>query len=160
MTPTTRILAVLLALLASPAAAQNVFPTPGGQNVEGTQILCQNAAGKSVACGSGSGGGSIPVVTAPLTYTASTSASVGTTSGTLFAAGAYTRVVNVCTLPTSTTNVWLNPLGTAATANSGLLVFAGGGCVPFGTPGVPMPTAAVTAITDGGVAQTVVLAGG
>ena len=151
---------VAVAFLAPPAAAQNVFPTPGGQNVEGTQILCQNAAGKSVACGTGSGGGSIPVVAAPLTYTASTSASVATASGTLVTAGLYTRALQICTLPTSTTNVWLNVTGGAAAVSTGVLVYGGGGCVSFGGIAFPVPTAAITAITDSGSTQTVILAGG
>ena len=100
--------------------------------------------------------------TAPpaLAYTASTSASVATSSGSLISAGAYSNFVEVCTLPASTSNVWLNPTGGTAAASAGLPVFAGGGCTTFGTPDQPLPTGAITAITDGTSAQTVTIVGG
>ena len=95
-----------------------------------------------------------------LAFTASTSVSVATTSGTLATAGAYIKTLQVCTLPASTTNVWLNPTGAAAVVGAGIPVYLGGGCTFFGSGGLPLPTAAITAITDSGSAQTVVLAGG
>lgn len=154
------VLVAFLVAVALPAAAQTTFPTPGGQFVDGTQMMCQNSAGKSVACGSASGGGSIPIVVNPLAYTASTSGSVATTSGTLVAAGTYTKVLQICTLPTSTTNVWLNVTGGSAVVSTGVPVYAGGGCANFGSAALPVPTAAITAITDSGGSQTVTLAGG
>jgi hypothetical protein len=110
-------------------------------------------------------GGSSPsapsyVTTPALTYAAPGSASVATTSGVLAASGAYTRTLTVCTLPTSTSNVWMNAAGGTATVNSGLPVYAGGGCVGFGGSGLPLPTTAISAITDGASAQPVTLAGG
>jgi len=95
-----------------------------------------------------------------ITYTASTSASAGTTSGTLFAAAAYAHVVTFCTLPTSTANVWLNLLGSTAVANQGTPIYGGGGCTTLGTQLLPMPTSAVTAITDGVAAQSLAVSGG
>jgi hypothetical protein len=101
---------------------------------------------------------SAPIPVAPLSYTTTTTATVATASGTLATVGQY-KFLNLCTLPTSTANVWLNPNG-AAVANTGIPIFAGGGCTSFGTQGLPMPTTAITAITDGGSAQTITLAGG
>ena len=95
-----------------------------------------------------------------LGYTASTSASVATTSGTLIAAGAYPHAFQICTLLTSTANVWLNPMGTAAVVGAGIPVWGGGGCASFGAGGFPIPTNAITAITDSGSAQSVTLVGG
>ena len=95
----------------------------------------------------------------PLAYATSGSSSVGTTSGTLAAAGAYTKALQICTLPASTTNVWLNVKGGAAVVSAGVPVWAAGGCVAFGGT-LPIPTTAITAITDGGTSQTVTLAGG
>ena len=103
--------------------------------------------------------GALPVGTPPLTYTGNASATVGTSSGPLFTAGTYTRVVLICTLPGSTANVWLRLDGSAAAPSTGVVVNSGGGCTPIG-PVLPMPTATVTAITDGVTAQTVTLAGG
>jgi hypothetical protein len=94
-----------------------------------------------------------------VTYAGSPSASVGTTSGTLVTAGAYTTILEVCTLPGSIANVWLRPDGGTAAPNQGIPVFANGGCTSFGTPALPIPTANINAMTDGGVAQTVTLAG-
>ncbi len=96
----------------------------------------------------------------PLTYITSASASVGTSSGQIAAAGVYTRTFQVCTLPTATTNVWINSTGAAAVVGSGIPVYFGGGCAFFGPNGLPVPTAAITAITDGGIAQTVSITGG
>ena len=104
--------------------------------------------------------GGLATGTPAMTYGGSASATVGTSSGTLFAAGAYIRTVLVCTLPSSAANVWLRLDGGAAATNAGVPVFAGGGCTTIGTAALPMPTAAVTAITDGASSQTVTLAGG
>jgi len=96
-----------------------------------------------------------------LGYATPDNASVGTTSGILITAGTYTRSLTICTLPTSTTNVWLNPRGATAIVSTGFPVFAGGGCVNFSSAGgAPIPSANITAITDAGTAQTVTLAGG
>jgi hypothetical protein len=96
-----------------------------------------------------------------ITYTTSTAASVATTSGTLFAAGAYPHTVTFCTLPNSTANVWMNLLGGTAIVGQGTPVFSGGGCTPLGgLSTLPMPGGAVTAITDGASAQTLAVSGG
>lgn len=95
-----------------------------------------------------------------LVYAASTSASVGTSSASLVSAGAYTRSLTISTLPASTTNVWLRPDGGAAAVGIGYMVAGGGGSVTFGGPALPMPTTAITAITDGPGVQVVALAGG
>ena len=117
--------------------------------------LLQTLAG-AVSGGKVAVSGSVPT----LPYTTSTSVSVTTSSGVLFAAGAYTRSVLICTLPASTTNVWLRLDGGTAAVSSGVPVFAGGGCTTIGSASLPMPTSAVTAITDGGSSQVVTLAGG
>jgi len=141
-------LAAFLTILlgANPAVAQQqVLP------------LCPGASGGYVPCSAAS---PLPIGPGILAYGGSTSASVATTSGTLVSAGAYKRALQVCTLPTSTTNVWLNSAGAAAVVNTGIPVAAGGGCANFGNIGFPIPSAAITAITDSGSAQTVTLAGG
>lgn len=133
-------------LAATPASAQQqVLP------------LCPGASGGYVPCSAAS---PMPIGPGALAYTASTSASVATTSGTLVTAAQYKRALQICTLPTSTTNVWLNVTGAAAVVSTGVLVYGGGGCVNFGNIGFPIPTAAITAITDSGSTQTVILAGG
>jgi len=101
-----------------------------------------------------------PTIAQPLTYLPSTSISVGTTSGQFLASGVYTRVLEICTLPSSTSNVWIDPSGGTAAVGSGLLVAAGGGCLNFGGVVLPIPTAAITAITDGSSAQSVSVGGG
>lgn len=114
----------------------------------------------NLCVGDSGGGGDVTVSVAPLTYVTPDSVSVGTTSGTLAASGKYKTSLQVCTLPASTTNVWLNPRGAAAVVSAGIPVFAGGRCTNFGTQALPVPTAAITAITDSGSAQTVTMAGG
>jgi hypothetical protein len=94
-------------------------------------------------------------------YTASTSVSVGTTSGTLFTAGAYPHAVTFCTTLASTSNVWLSLTGSTAVAGQGTPIYGGGGCTALGGLSLlPMPTSAVTAITDGGSAQALAVSGG
>ena len=65
-----------------------------------------------------------------------------------------------CTSLSSTANVWLNLTGGAAVAGQGTPVYGGGGCTSIGTATLPMPTSAVTAITDGAAAQTLSVSGG
>jgi hypothetical protein len=95
----------------------------------------------------------------PLAYSGPTSASVGTASTQIAAAGAYARSLTITTLPASTTNVWLG-IGVPAVVGTGLLVSAGGGSFSFGAPEAPIPTGAINAITDGTSAQSVALGGG
>lgn len=95
-----------------------------------------------------------------LAYTLSSSGTVGVGSGTLLAAGAVVQSLVVQTLIGSTSNVFLNPTGGAATVNSGIQVYGGGGSVVFGPGGYPVPTGAITAITDGTGSQVVTLVGG
>jgi hypothetical protein len=108
------------------------------------------------ACGSASGSSPPASVGA---YTASTTVSAGTTSGTLATAGQFTTALQLCTLPASTTNVWLNVKGAAAVVGQGVPVFFGGGCTNFGSTMLPMPTAAINAITDSGSSQALTEAG-
>jgi hypothetical protein len=96
----------------------------------------------------------------PMAYSGPGSATVGTSSGTLISAGAYTRVVTIQTLPGSTGNIFLRCDGTSAVVSTGQCIFAGGGSYTFGTPTSPMPTGNITAITDAGAPQTVLLSGG
>lgn len=95
-----------------------------------------------------------------LTYVTPDSYSVATTSSVLFTALTYTQVIQLCTLPTSTSNVWLNLHNSPAVVGSGVPIFAGGGCVFFGPNGLAIPATAVRAITDSGSAQTITAAGG
>jgi hypothetical protein len=103
-------------------------------------------------------GGSLTA--ASLAYTTSSSGIAGVASGPLIAAGQFNRTVTMTTLPASVTNVWLNPTGGPAVIGTGHCVFAGGGSFTYGTLQYPMPTAAISAITDGGAAQSVAIAGG
>ena len=97
----------------------------------------------------------------PLAYAAPATVSVGTASTAVAAAGAYSRTLQVCTAPASTTNVWINPAGGAAVVGSGVFVpKAAASCPTFGTIDLPMPTGAITGITDGVSAQNVTLTGG
>jgi hypothetical protein len=97
----------------------------------------------------------------PINYTLSTSASVGTTSGQLIPPGAAGNVLQICTLPGSGSNVWLNPvLNGTAVVDQGIPVWANGGCAYFGPGGWPMPKAGLQAITDGVSSQTVSVVGG
>ena len=134
-----------------PNPASNVAGVPGGAAPSAsTAAIVTYARPDSVQP---TGGGT-------LAYSSATSASVATTSGQLFAAAAYKRIVQICTLPNSTSNVWLNLAGGAAAVNAGTPVYAGGGCTTIGTSSLPMPTAAVNAINDGGSSQTVTITGG
>jgi hypothetical protein len=101
-----------------------------------------------------------PTLVPKLAYTLSSSISVGTSSGQLIGAGAVLSKLMVCTLPASTTNVWLNLTGNAAIVGSGAIVYAAGGCTFLGGPALPLPTTAITAVTDGGNAQNITLTGG
>lgn len=143
----TRVLLTCLALaaLASPSPSRAA-----------TVLACQDANGSDWPV---SPQHPCPVGPGTLAYTSSTSGVAGTTSGTLITAGQY-RLVKVCTLFSSTTNVWLNLAGGAAVVNSGLGIPAGGGCKTLGAPDTPAPTSAVTAITDGVSGQTVTITGG
>ena len=129
------VFAALVALVASPALSQTGCP-----------------AGVGIGC--------MAPVSTGLTYSGAASATAGTSSATLIAAGAYTRILTICTLPTSSSNVWVRADGGTAASGTGLPIYAGGGCTTFGTQAQPMPTAAITAITDGTASQTVTLAGG
>jgi hypothetical protein len=148
------LLCLALMALASPSRAATV-------------MACQDANGSDWPVSpqhpcpfQGTGpGGAVTSTVAPLAYSGSTSASVGTTSTQIAAAGAYTTALTVTTLPASTTNVWLG-IGVPAVVGTGILVQAGGGGFSFGGPGAPIPTGAINAITDGGSAQSVALAGG
>lgn len=104
----------------------------------------------------GTGGGGS---TGPVAYKGPHSATVGTTSGVLIVAGTYTTALTIQTLPGSTGNVWLRPDASAAVANSGILVQGYGGSRSFGAPGFPIPAGNITAITDGGAPQTVLISG-
>ena len=143
------LLAALIALLPAAAWAQSTaMPVlPGFLTTTG----CKN--GQSVCFVPSAG---------PLAYSLSTSASVGTSSGTLLAAGAANRALLICTLPASSANVWLNLTGGAAVASAGVAVPGGGGCALLSSGGpLPLPAAtAITAITDGGSSQTVTISGG
>jgi hypothetical protein len=138
---------------------------PAGTNTTIAAVTQANTAALSVTSGTGAPAllaGPLQIGPAlTLSYSLSGALSVGTTSGQLVAAGALGRTLQVCTLPASTTNVWLNPAGGAAVVGQGVRVPAGGtGCPTFGTGNLPMPTGQINAITDSGSAQNVTLVGG
>jgi hypothetical protein len=114
--------------------------------------------------GATSGGAPVPVTVssaagpAPLSYSASTIASVTTSSGPLITAGAYTHSL---TLQDNSNlgNVWLNITCGTAVVGSGIVLPAGHGGFVFGSVSNPVPTACITAISDNGTAS-VSIAGG
>lgn len=154
---------LILALLFAPSLAWAQGAGPG-QNVITGYIASSGCPAGQATCfiqyGAGGSGGGQLVTTPPLTYVTPDTVSVGTTSGSFAAAGKYTTSLQVCTLPSSSTNVWLNVRGAAAVVGAGVPVFSSGGCTNFGTQALPVPTAAINAITDSGSAQTVTVAGG
>ncbi len=92
---------------------------------------------------------------ATLAYTASTSGTAGTTSGTLITAGQFK---NYLILSNATANpVWLGLTGAAAVVGSGLLLAANGQLV-FSAQAIPIPTSAITAIA--GTSSGIGIAGG
>lgn len=131
-----------------------IVTIPGGLDANSMAVPCGSS---TVATGCISGGSA---TAGQLTYIGPASASVGTASAVLVPAGTYARTWRVCTLPASTTNVWLRPDGSAAVVGTGDSAASGGGCFLYGTPSAPLPAASVTAITDAGTAQAVTLAGG
>lgn len=97
--------------------------------------------------------------TAPMAYSGAPAGTAQLTSGRLVQAGTYTRTFTITTLPSSTSNVWLNPNGAAAVNEWGF-VAAGGGSFTFGTKSYPLPVGDLMAITDGVSPQTVLISGG
>jgi hypothetical protein len=164
----------LVAFLSSGGSLTQVSPsnplptTGGGGGGSSTVTLAAGTAqvgtvalatgGTVTVLGAGTAG-TLPVAVPPVAYSSSGSSSVGTTSGTLATAGQFKFALQIATLPASTANIWLNPTGGAAVVGSGLLLSAGGGSINFGAQALPMPTAAITAITDGASSQNVALAG-
>jgi hypothetical protein len=134
-----------------------VYPTPDNPPLASLVTMFLNASTKAVPV---SVTAPLPVGSATLTYTVSGSANVATTSGQLFAAGAYTMAVKLCTKLSDSGTVWLNLAGGTAIANSGLPIFGGGQCRTIGTAETPMPSGAVTAITDAGSTQVLLVSGG
>jgi len=106
-----------------------------------------------------SGGGSV-VTVSPLAYIGPHALTVQITSALLIAAGTHTTALTIQTLPGDPGNVWLRLDGSNAAPNTGVLVSGYGGSRSFGAPGFPVPSGNITAITDGGVPQTVLVSGG
>jgi hypothetical protein len=97
----------------------------------------------------------------PLDYAASTTGTVAAGGGTLVSAGAMTRSLTITTLSDSVSNIWLDPNGGTPAVGKGVLLFAGGGDQSFGEGAPrPMPTGAITAISENGFLQLVSLVGG
>jgi hypothetical protein len=167
----TRALTLALVLAAAGARAQTTTTTMSVRDGTGTtQVLRsdRNGDGSLATHNVPEVGGAavsptnpMPIGVTPgtLAYTASTTGSAGTSSGTLITAAQY-HLVKICTLFSSTSNVWLGMTGGTAAVGSGLGIPAGGGCKTLGSADTPMPTSAITAITDGGSAQTVTIVGG
>jgi hypothetical protein len=121
----------------------------------GEQLFAEDLNAAIANAGGPNGGG-----VAPLAYIGPHSATVQTTSGVLVAAGTYKTSLTIQTLPGSTGNVWLRPDGSTAAPNTGVLVSGFGGSRAFGAPGFPIPAGDITAITDGGAPQVVLVSGG
>lgn len=87
-------LALALALLASPAFAQNTFIAPGNQSVGSTVQMCLNAAGQAVACSAPVAGVSTPVLPAgAVSVTNSATGAAAAATATLpAAAGKFTYI--------------------------------------------------------------------
>jgi N-acetyl-gamma-glutamylphosphate reductase len=104
-----------------------------------------------------------PALAQQAPYAPATSVSAGTASTLLIAApGTYPTRLIICTLPASTTAVWLDasPTGVAV-VGSGALVPSGGGCFVFSNTGqFPVPRNAIYGITAGGSAQPLSVFGG
>lgn len=103
--------------------------------------------------------GILSVSVPPLAYTICTSALVTAASGVLVAAGAVTRSLTITTPQAGGANIWLNVTGGAAVVGQGLVIWAGGSPITFGGSELPIPTAQISAISDG-ASVTVMLAGG
>ena len=137
--------AAVLAVLAVGAVQAAPLPT----STPNPEIqFCENGDGTTSSCS-----GRIP-------YAGPDSVSVGTTSTLVANAKNYNRVLQVCTLLSSTSNVYLNLRGLPAVVGQGVIVYAGGKCQTFGPGYLPLPLSAIYGITDSGSAQTVALAGG
>jgi hypothetical protein len=137
---------------------------PIGTNVVLAAVTVAGTANLGITTGTGAPlliGAPLQIAPAPpLAYVAPDTATVGVASGLLAAAGAYGTALRVCTLPGSSTNVWLNVHGAAAVVGAGIEVPDAGGCATFGHGALPLPAASINAITDAGSPQTVTLAGG
>jgi hypothetical protein len=131
----------------------SVVASENTQIAQGSSLISQMTTLISAVENQGHAGG--------LTYTVNGSGSVGTTSGTLIASGLVLNQLVISTTINSTANVYLNVSGGVAAVNTGIPVWGGGGGVTFGLNGAyPLPSAPITAITDGNATQTVLLAGG
>ena len=104
----------------------------------------------------GGGGGTV----SPLVYKGPHNLTVGTSSAQLIAAGTYTTALTIQTLPGDPGNIWLRLDGSTAAPATGVLISGYGGSRSFGAPGFPVPASAITAVTDGGAPQTVLISGG
>jgi hypothetical protein len=93
-----------------------------------------------------------------LAYSSMSSVNVGTTSTSVATAGQFGTSLTITTLPASTTNIWV--AAGPAVVGQGWLIAAGGASITFGPGGIPMPTGAIYAITDGSASQPVAIAGG
>jgi hypothetical protein len=150
------LVAGLVGLAGAARAAESDVYCQTGTSSTGSPIF--QPASQTNPCpvtSSGSGGGSV-------TYAAPPSASVGTTSAVLIAAGTYKQVIQIQTLPSGTCDVFFNPAGGTAIAGQGAAAEApsGGGSFLFSATGpVPLPTGNLTAITDGSGACPVMILG-
>ena len=88
--------------------------------------------------------------TPPVAYVTTPSVEVSTAPTPLITAGQFAKNVTFQTKPGEIGNVYLNISGANAAVGQGIVIAAGGGSVSFGTPTQPMPTAAISAISDNG----------
>jgi hypothetical protein len=93
-----------------------------------------------------------------LTYQAPQVATVAPSSTSIVTAGAFVSLIVLHLSSPANATVWLNPSGGAAVVGQGIPLIAGAPPVTFGTPSLPLPTAAITAISEG-VSQNVSIVG-
>jgi len=131
----------------------------GAISLAGDPVLPLQAATRQYVDSHVPAGGSV-VTVPPLAYIGPHSATVGTSSAPLIAAGTYTTALTLQTLPGDPGNIWLRLDGSTAAPNTGVLISGYGGSRSFGAPGFPVPVSAITAVTDGSAPQVVLVSGG
>lgn len=105
-------------------------------------ILCTNSGG-----GGGGGASGTPIQTA---------VTVGTSSGTLVAAAAFTNFMKVCVAQSAANGIWVNWAGASATLAAPSEFIPPGQCDSWVKASGFLPTNTITAIASVSVAVTVV----
>jgi hypothetical protein len=145
------IASALVALVGGSARAQqpdSFMPTAGGLQAKQGAMWCANVVGVALPC-----------TNVTRKHTISGSWTAATTSGSLFAGSAAPTFLQICNYDASA-NVWLNTTNGIAAVNSGMEISAGGGCVTFGGPLLPIPTDITNGLSDGSHSVTLAVTGG